>query len=66
MRVVRDRGAAGVVVATPVAPPDTAAGLDADAFVCVYLPRHFSAVGQWYSDFGQVSDQEVRDCLGVG
>ena len=64
VQVVRDRGAAGVVVATPVAPPDAGDRIGADAFVCVYQPRHFAAVGQWYADFGQVTDEEVRLALG--
>ncbi|MGX7826115.1 phosphoribosyltransferase [Actinokineospora sp. 24-640] len=65
VRVVRGRGAARVVVATPVAPAGTGEALDADDFVCVRAPRRFSAVGQWYADFSQVTDDEVRAALGV-
>lgn len=63
--VVRAWGASGVVAAAPVAPRDTPSRLGADAVVCVYTPRDFSAVGQWYADFDQVTDAEVRELLGV-
>jgi putative phosphoribosyl transferase len=54
-----------VVVAVPVASPearDRIAAL-ADEVVCLATPMLFSAVGQWYRDFGQTSDDEVRDLL---
>ena len=54
-----------VVVAVPVASPearDRIAAL-ADEVVCLATPTLFSAVGQWYRDFGQTSDDEVRDLL---
>ncbi|MGW5054388.1 phosphoribosyltransferase [Actinokineospora sp. NPDC004072] len=63
--VVRDRGAARVVVAAPVAPRDTAAKLGADTFTSACTPRRFSSVGQWYRDFSEVTDAEVRAVLGV-
>jgi putative phosphoribosyl transferase len=53
---------AAVVVAVPAAPrelPD----LGADLVVCPLQPRHFSAVGAYYVDFTQVSDDEVRRLL---
>ncbi|NII70918.1 phosphoribosyltransferase [Microbacterium ulmi] len=59
-RAVRARGAARIVLATPVAPerwrPDAAA---ADDYVCVAAARDFWAVGQFYDDFTQTSDAEV-------
>lgn len=60
------QGAAKVVLAVPVAPPDTIAALrkDADEVVVVDVPSGFSAVGQFYRDFGQTSDEEVRAALG--
>ncbi|MGW5817018.1 phosphoribosyltransferase family protein [Streptomyces noursei] len=60
-RVVRAQGAARVVLAVPVAPPDAAARLRtaADEFVCLSTPYAFSAVGEWYRDFSQTSDDEV-------
>jgi predicted phosphoribosyltransferase len=59
------QGAGRVVVAVPVAPPDTLARLrrHADEVVAVERPRVFSAVGQFYRDFGQTSDAEVRAAL---
>ena len=60
------QGVAKVVLAVPVAPPDTIAALsgDADEIVAVATPEVFSAVGQFYADFGQTSDAEVREELG--
>lgn len=58
---VRDRGAAAVVVAAPVAAGATCADLRelADAVVCVITPHPFTAVGTWYRDFRATSDEEV-------
>lgn len=63
--VARAQGAARVVVAVPVAPPDALALLrrEADEVVCLSAPVLFSAVGQWYDDFSQTSDEEVADLL---
>jgi putative phosphoribosyl transferase len=61
--VVRGRGASGVVVATPVAPPGAGARLGADGFICLSSPRRFASVGEWYADFTQVGDEEVRALL---
>jgi predicted phosphoribosyltransferase len=49
-----------------VAPPDTCheLALLADDVVCLQAPRAFSAVGQWYEDFTQTSDEEVESLLG--
>ena len=62
LRVARAHGAARVIVAVPVAPADTARVLeeDADAVVVLETPADFWGVGQWYEDFSQVSDDEVR------
>jgi putative phosphoribosyl transferase len=58
-------GAARVVLAVPVAPSGWQAriGADADEMVCVSTPRGFSAIGQFYARFPQVSDAEVLACL---
>jgi putative phosphoribosyl transferase len=60
-QVTRARGAARVVLATPVAPPSAAPALaaDADEVICLETPEYFSAIGEWYEDFSQTSDEEV-------
>ncbi len=61
VKVLRARGAARVVVASPVASVDGAADLAsvADAAVFVSTPPHLSSIGEWYRDFRQVEDHEV-------
>ncbi|MDE3064061.1 MAG: dienelactone hydrolase family protein [Acidobacteriota bacterium] len=63
--VARARGAARVVLAVPVAPTgwERQIGDEADEFVCLETPKPFYAVGQFYSDFSQTSDEEVVTCL---
>jgi putative phosphoribosyl transferase len=55
------------VVAVPVAPPSACAGLRAlaDEVVCLHTPPSFVAVGAWYDDFSETSEDEVRAALGV-
>lgn len=62
---LRQRGAASVVVAVPVGAGSTCRQLAhlADDVVCPLQPEAFVAVGQWYEDFGQTSDDEVRRLL---
>lgn len=59
---VRHLHPARIVVAVPVGAPDTCARIEtqADELVCLLRPRAFSAVGEWYDDFGQTTDDEVR------
>jgi predicted phosphoribosyltransferase len=56
---------ARIVVAAPVAAPATCEDLRnvADEVVCARTPPGFSAVGQWYRDFSQTTDEEVRALL---
>jgi putative phosphoribosyl transferase len=63
--VVRAERAGRVVLATPVAPPDWTRRLAgaADEFVCLATPAAFRAVGQFYVDFTQTTDDEVIACL---
>jgi len=63
--VLRQRGAVHVVLAVPVAAPETAErlGKDYDEVVCVDLPERLGSVGEWYLRFGQVSTAEVRQIL---
>ena len=67
VEVARRHGAARVVVAAPVAPPDTLETLaaQADELVCLASPLHFRAVSQWYDSFDQTSDEEVQDLLAM-
>lgn len=64
-RAARQRGAARVVLAAPViaAAADPELRPEFDAIVAVHEPDAFFAVGQWYERFGQVSDDDVVDCL---
>jgi putative phosphoribosyl transferase len=57
-----------IVVAVPVAPPDTLELLrsEADEVVCLAAPVMFRAIGEWYRDFRQVSDDEVCELLADG
>ena len=63
--VVRARGAARVVMAAPVGPAGVERALSdvADEVVCPWTAADFRAVGQYYDDFAQVSDDEVRRIL---
>ena len=56
-----------IVVAVPTAAPETCDALrDAvDEIVCAITPTPFHAVGEWYDDFSQTSDGEVRDLLAL-
>jgi putative phosphoribosyl transferase len=66
VRAVTGAGASPVVVAVPVAPPSACEGLRAvaDEVVCLQTPSTFVAVGAWYEDFSETSDDEVRELLG--
>lgn len=67
VEAVRAQQPARIVVAVPVAPPDTIALLreQADEVICLAEPEPFQAIGLWYTDFSQVSDEEVRYMLGI-
>lgn len=62
---LKKEGAKRIVVAVPVAPPDTCEALRAqvDDVVCAVTPEPFRAVGLWYGDFSQTTDEEVSDLL---
>ncbi len=64
-QVARAHGADRVVLAVPVAPRGWEARIAdaADELVCVYAPRDFFAIGQFYADFSQTTDDEVIACL---
>jgi putative phosphoribosyl transferase len=65
VKALRQRGAAKIVVAVPVGPPDTCRELEeqADETICLWTPEFFQAVGQYYEDFSQTSDEDVRELL---
>jgi putative phosphoribosyl transferase len=65
LQVARALGATRTILATPVAPHgvESRVGPYADEFVALDTPRWFSAVGQFYDDFGQTTDSEVIECL---
>jgi putative phosphoribosyl transferase len=64
-QIARAHGAARVVLAVPVAPPGwrERIGSGADEFACVLEPPNFFAIGQFYEDFAQTSEDEVIGCL---
>lgn len=66
LRVLRAQGAAELVAAAPVAPPQVLARLRgaADRVVVLVVPAWFQAVGQVFRDFSQVTDEEVEAALG--
>lgn len=66
--LLRRRGARRIVVAAPVAAPGAVRRLAAlaDDVVVIAMPERFRAVGEWYDDFHQVSDDEVVDLLRSG
>src|SRR2546428_2430719 len=65
LRGLRQQSPARVIVAVPVAAPETCELMEdeADDVVCAATPEPFHAVGLWYEDFEQTSDEEVRELL---
>lgn len=65
LQVVRKQQPHELIVAAPVASPDRLDGIRCwcDEIVCVLLPEMFWAIGQFYEDFSQVSDEEVVQLL---
>jgi putative phosphoribosyl transferase len=65
VQAVRAHKPSRIVVAVPVGAPDTCREFQtiADEIVCARTPQHFNAVGQWYRDFSQTTDGEVRELL---
>ncbi len=62
---LRERGVAKIVTAVPVGAPDTCDELRnlADESICAIEPQWFRAVGQFYADFSQTTNEEVRELL---
>ena len=65
LQALRVKSPERLVAATAVAPADTLRRLEpyADEIVCLEVPPYFHAVGEFFEDFSQVSDEEVVDWL---
>lgn len=65
IQAVRQQGAAGIIVAVPVGAPESVERIRklVDKVVCPHMPEPFAAIGQWYEDFRQVSDEDVQVLL---
>jgi predicted phosphoribosyltransferase len=68
VKALRSRGAGRIVVAVPIASPETCDQLaeKVDDIVCAVTPEPFYGVGLWYEDFSQTTDDEVRELLTRG
>jgi len=64
---LRKQEAAKIIVAVPVGAPETCQELaiEVDETVCAIMPAVFHGVGQFYEDFSQTSDEEVRELLAM-
>ena len=65
LQAIRNRKPKELVLAVPVAPPDTVTKLrrEVDTLICLETPELFGAIGYFYRDFRQVSDEEVTAIL---
>lgn len=65
VEALRHSHPAEIIIAVPVAPPQTCKMLriQVERVVCTLEPTYFDAVGSWYAEFPQVSDEEVRAIL---
>ena len=65
VQAVRQLGAGSITVAVPVAAPQSVTQLErlAERVVCLHLPHDLYAIGRWYVNFDQTSDQQVLDLL---
>jgi putative phosphoribosyl transferase len=68
LRAVRARGAARTVLAVPVAAAESVAAMENETgeVVTLITPRRFRSVGEWYADFGQLTDRDVLALLSPG
>lgn len=62
---LRQQGPERIIAASPVGAPSVCAELDrlVDRMICATMPEPFHAVGLWYDDFSETTDDEVRDLL---
>lgn len=65
LQALRAMGAGAIIAAAPVGAEDSVAAVarEADEVVVLEVPEWFRSVGQWYADFGQTTDDEVRGLL---
>jgi putative phosphoribosyl transferase len=65
LKALRQQAPARIVAGVPVGAPETCEEFqgEADEVICVRTPEPFYAVGQFYEDFSQTSDEEVRELL---
>jgi predicted phosphoribosyltransferase len=65
VKALRAEGAGRIVVAVPIASPEACYQLEGevDETICAVTPEPFHAVGLWYEDFSQTTDDEVRELL---
>lgn len=65
---LRKQGVAKIVVGVPVGAPETCREIESevDEAICVAMPAFFHGVGQFYEDFSQTTDEEVRELLAKG
>ena len=65
VEALRKEGAGKIVIGVPIAAPDTCESMrsEVDDIVCAVTPEPFRAVGIWYVDFSETSDEEVRELL---
>lgn len=65
LQALRRREPKALILAVPVGPPDTLSDFteEADQVICLQSPAGFYAIGQFYADFHQLSDEEVMDLL---
>ena len=65
VKALRQQQVGRIVVAVPIASPETCEQLrgEVDEIICAVTPEPFYAVGCWYEDFSQATDEEVRDLL---
>lgn len=65
IRLLRNYNPERIVMAVPVAPRETCSALqqEVDEAVCLAMPESFYAIGSWYHDFTQTSDEEVIELL---
>lgn len=63
VKILKDKGAKKVIVAVPVAPKNSLKKLGADEVLCVLEAESLNAIGEFYEDFSQIEDEQVKEIL---